>query len=96
MRKKFANKPKNLSFKIEICNRLRKRIKPISLSKMGYNFTYYQARYKYEVYDITIYFQRYVRDISKIDYISIRHSESFKNLSKLELTELNTKLQVAL
>ena len=88
----MKKKPKNLIFKKDICTKLRKNIKPVDLSLNGYGFTYYKARYLIDSLDITVYYQRYVRNPFKIDFIRIYHSKSFKLLSKKELIKLNNLL----
>jgi len=94
MRRKMTEKPKNLQFKARLCEKLRIKVKPIDLSHNGYAWTYYQARYLYEDYNIIVYFQRYVRNKSRINYIKIYHSKSYEPLSKAEMVDLYDKLSV--
>lgn len=93
MRKKHK-KPKILKLKIEICAKLRKKIVPYEISNKGYRWTYYQASYIVGDFNITVYYQKYVRNIFKVDYINIYDNNNFnKKISKTKLIELNDFLE---
>ena len=86
MRQRRAKKPLILPLKIKIANTIQHwPAKTYDRQPRGF---YWRGIYAINDTEYYIYFQRYSRDISRVDYVDIRYADGYKALTTKEIKEL--------
>ncbi len=92
MRRKQAKKPKILDLKIKIALKVQ-HLPSSNYSRHPRGF-YWMGSYLIDGNDYHIYFQRYSRNIARVDYVHIRCRKDWKALTVKEIKKLAKFLNI--
>lgn len=86
MRQRRAKKPLILDLKIKIANTIQHW--PAERYDRQPRGFYWRCTYTINGTKYYIYFQRYSRDINRVDYVDIRYADGYKALTVKEIKDL--------
>lgn len=91
MRRIHAKKPKILKDKIYLANLMLKKLPAEDFMKHPRR-TYWSAVFEFEGVKYYVFFQRYARNPSLVDYIRILYKDNYTALTRNQIRELLPKI----